>query len=92
MLLARMQRQVDTERVAAFSKRLSGVRLFVRCPGKRPRILMACDAVQVAFHAETGEAMSSLAVVCELLNRHPKLRRLLARALRALPCGWLVPR
>jgi hypothetical protein len=26
MLLARMQRQVDTERVAAFSKRLSGVR------------------------------------------------------------------
>jgi hypothetical protein len=35
--------------------------------------------VQAAFHAETGEAMGSLAVVCELLNRHPKLRRLLVR-------------
>jgi hypothetical protein len=32
--------------------------------------------------------MSSLAVVCELLNRHPKLRRLLARALHALAFGW----
>lgn len=57
MLLARSHRQVDTERVAAFAKRLSAV----------------------AFHAETGEAMGSLAVVSELLNRHQKLRRLLVR-------------
>ena len=81
MLLARSQRQVDTERVAAFAKRLTEVRgSGVLCLPTVPLTPSAC-APQVAFGAETGESMSALAVVCELLNRHPKLRRLLARAL-----------
>lgn len=85
MLLSRMQRQVDTERVAAFAKRLSTVRR-----GAHKLCLPRASALsrlrpQVACHAETGEAMSSLAVVCELLGRYQKLRRLLVRALRACP-------
>jgi hypothetical protein len=42
-------------------------------------VLSRFFAVQVAFHAETGEAMGALAVVSELLNRYQKLRRLLVR-------------
>lgn len=82
MLLARSHRQVDTERVAAFAKRLSAVRLCRACFAIR-----ACSVlfpVQVAFHAETGEAMGALAVVSELLNRYQKLRRLLVRQSGAL--------
>ena len=80
MLLARSHRQVDTERVAAFAKRLSAVRLGARCVRRVASRGQAHSLPpQVAFHAETGEAMGALAVVCELLNRHQKLRRLLVR-------------
>jgi hypothetical protein len=41
--------------------------------------MLTALSLQVAFHAETGEAMGALAVISELLNRHQKLRRLLVR-------------
>jgi len=49
------------------------------CVVCRLRFLSPLFALQVAFHADTGEAMGALAVVNELLNRHQKLRRLLVR-------------
>lgn len=80
MLLARAHRQVDTERVAAFAKRLAEVRASAF-----PRPFYLAHPFQVSLHVEAGEVLGSLAIVRELVCRHPRLRRLLVRRPRSFP-------